>query len=810
MCRTVAVAASAALIFSALSVPPADAGDLTIYNIEVGLDSSSGSYAQGDSALIQFPNGKTMLIDGGNSNDYGGNTVLAVFNLIGFTGPLDYVVCSHFHTDHMNGLVTVCTADNYRFRPTAANSVFDNGDAAGPSSAYSSLFSGKRKKPAVGETLTIGSGADLCTVTFVTVNGGIYGGAAIDTSDPNDSSIAVLITFGGFDYLSLGDLSSSGEDELAAAWSGLGRNVDVLKVSHHGSTTSTSNAFVSAIRPEYAVISAGNGTGWSHPNQYTLNHLNAKTSAGAAYSPAYPACQKIFTLEHGDGTWTCPNAVIVGNGSTDATKQGALKTVVYGGGSYYSFTNIGQVTNNFNYSGIPVDDAGGATATPSGPTATPTRTPTAPTPTPTRTPTITPTPTDTPSGTAVVVNQVCPFSSPGEYVELYNNTGSAVNLAGWQLDVYSNDYTFTASDIIPAHGYFLVSDTSPVSGVTADVYTDINITDNGVNSFAQLKDGSGTVVDKVGWSSSSIYEGTKLGTLPAGKAWKRVTDGADTDNNANDFSAITPAPRNRAYGQPTATPTPTRTPTPTITPTPTQLPNELFSDNFDAYTAPALDTGKWTSNVGPAETVTEARSSLPNSLNLNGYGDPDTGGGDVVQSRVIDLSGHVSAQVAFAYACGGSSGDLPEKDDQMWVAYLNNVGEWTTLVAYPGGTRMTSFAAVTLELPADALHAGFRLQFASSGTYSKTKHDDWYIDNVKVLGGPTATPTPTPTRTPTPTPTPTPTRTPTRTPTPTSTPIGATPAPVRVNFQPAEASAPGDGWAIDTGMSYGQGGYGWR
>ena len=130
MCRTVAVAASAALIFSALSVPPADAGDLTIYNIEVGLDSSSGSYAQGDSALIQFPNGKTMLIDGGNSNDYGGNTVLAVFNLIGFTGPLDYVVCSHFHTDHMNGLVTVCTADNYRFRPTAANSVFDNGDAA--------------------------------------------------------------------------------------------------------------------------------------------------------------------------------------------------------------------------------------------------------------------------------------------------------------------------------------------------------------------------------------------------------------------------------------------------------------------------------------------------------------------------------------------------------------------------------------------------------------------------------------------------------------------------------------------------------
>ncbi|MCX6353374.1 MAG: lamin tail domain-containing protein [Candidatus Aureabacteria bacterium] len=171
------------------------------------------------------------------------------------------------------------------------------------------------------------------------------------------------------------------------------------------------------------------------------------------------------------------------------------------------------------------------------------------------------TPTPTPrQGIAVVVNQVGPFSiasSPpgvGEYVELYNNSSSAINLSGWKLRTYSGDYTFDSSDIIQGRSFFLISEINPTGYVTPDVVADIDITDNGVNSYVRLLNASGAVQDTVGWSTSTIFEGTKLGTLATGKAWLRDTDGADTDNNANDFSQVSCNPRSGQGGTPTPTP----------------------------------------------------------------------------------------------------------------------------------------------------------------------------------------------------------------------------------------------------------------
>jgi len=181
-------------------------------------------------------------------------------------------------------------------------------------------------------------------------------------------------------------------------------------------------------------------------------------------------------------------------------------------------------------------------------------------------------PTATPIPGGVFVNQVCPFSSPGEYVELYNSGSTEVNLNGWKLNVYSGDYTFTSVDVIPAMGYYLIADKSTVSGITPDVFTNIGITDNGTNSFAQLLDNSAQVVDTVGWANASLYEGTKLGTLPSSNAWLRNFDGVDTDDNASDFSAMAPDPRNSSNSAPpTSTPTPTPVPA-TNTPIPTNTP----------------------------------------------------------------------------------------------------------------------------------------------------------------------------------------------------------------------------------------------
>ena len=177
--------------------------------------------------------------------------------------------------------------------------------------------------------------------------------------------------------------------------------------------------------------------------------------------------------------------------------------------------------------------------------------------TPTETPTETP--TSTPSA-QIVVNQVCPFSTPGEYVELYNNGDSPVNLGGYRLHVSYGDYLFRSSDVIPAKGYFLISDTSPVCGVIPDVYTAIDFYDNGLYSYAQLLGYFRESIDTLGWASSTLYEGRRLGWLTQSKAWKRNADGRDTNDNLTDFSEVSPNPRNSSHVP--VSPTPTATPTP--------------------------------------------------------------------------------------------------------------------------------------------------------------------------------------------------------------------------------------------------------
>ena len=180
---------------------------------------------------------------------------------------------------------------------------------------------------------------------------------------------------------------------------------------------------------------------------------------------------------------------------------------------------------------------------------------TVPLPTPELTSTPAPTPRPTPSimpFSQVVINQVCPFGSPGEYIELYNRGSSPVNLNGWKLDIYTGDYTFTSADVISPKSFYLISDTSPLGIAVPDVYTDINIMDNGGSSFVRLLDGSSRVMDVVGWAGSAFYEWTRLGTLAGEKAWKRKIDGVDTNNNSNDFSAVNPDPRSGAGYNPSS------------------------------------------------------------------------------------------------------------------------------------------------------------------------------------------------------------------------------------------------------------------
>ncbi|MBS4191366.1 DNA internalization-related competence protein ComEC/Rec2 [Bacillus sp. FJAT-49705] len=93
-------------------------------------------------------------------------------------------------------------------------------------------------------------------------------------ADKNNGSIVLLANIGGLNWLFTGDLEENGEEKLMTRYHNL--NIDVLKVGHHGSKTSTSPMFLDHIQPNLAVISAGKDNRYGHPNREVLNNLNER------------------------------------------------------------------------------------------------------------------------------------------------------------------------------------------------------------------------------------------------------------------------------------------------------------------------------------------------------------------------------------------------------------------------------------------------------------------------------------------------------------------------------------------------------
>jgi endonuclease G len=178
-----------------------------------------------------------------------------------------------------------------------------------------------------------------------------------------------------------------------------------------------------------------------------------------------------------------------------------------------------------------------------------------------------------------------PNGAADEFVELYNNTDSAVNIGGWKINgsnssgTTSTRLTITAGTMIPARGHFLATNPSasggPYSGgVPGNQTFTTGITDDG--GIAVL-DASNAIIDQVGFTAGSAYkEGSVLTTqltTNTNRSYERKPgDGSgstqDTDNNLNDFQLISPSDPQNLASAPTPGGTPGGTPTPTPTPTP--------------------------------------------------------------------------------------------------------------------------------------------------------------------------------------------------------------------------------------------------
>lgn len=209
---------------------------------------------QGDAIFIDGPE-RDILIDGGPSD--------AVLEKLGRVLPpwdrtIDVVIATHPHADHINGLLAVL--EEYE-----VGEVVDSGlvyDEA-PAVAFDETVGAHAVAATQGMAWDVGNGATLSVVWPPT--------SMDDMTRRNvhDANVVTLLTYGDTTMLFTGDAETEIEEQFAPQLS----QIDVLKVGHHGSDTSTGSFLLNLIRPAWAVISVGDGNAYGHPSAIVADRL---------------------------------------------------------------------------------------------------------------------------------------------------------------------------------------------------------------------------------------------------------------------------------------------------------------------------------------------------------------------------------------------------------------------------------------------------------------------------------------------------------------------------------------------------------
>ena len=221
--------------------PTTQADSLSVHYIDVG---------QADCALLECA-GQYMIIDGGNVDD---SDLVVTYLQDQGVEQLHTVVCTHAHEDHVGGLAAVLA-------------VYPTEQILSPTRTYSSacfddfLYYADQQDIAItipdpGDSFYLGNAE-------VTVLGPVKSYA-----DPNNTSIVVKVEFGDTSFLFTGDMEKDAETDMLDY--GMDVSADVLKVGHHGSSTSTGYRFLYEVDPEYAVISVGTDNTYGHPHRETV------------------------------------------------------------------------------------------------------------------------------------------------------------------------------------------------------------------------------------------------------------------------------------------------------------------------------------------------------------------------------------------------------------------------------------------------------------------------------------------------------------------------------------------------------------
>ena len=284
----------------------------------------------GGSVLVKGPDGTKVLLEAGNTGR-GTGRVVPYLQSIGImpANGLDYTIVGHQHCDHLGGLDEVINAGyNVHIKNYYNGSSTTSTCVTGWNTAAAATTAGAPVAVPVGTVIQLGNGARL---TVVARNGSIIGGGSVSVSNENDRSIAVLIQYGGFDYLWASDMGGGNIDEactgrftssqtdvessVVQAISPGGAfpmvsagGIDVLNVNHHGSESSTNKNWMNLSQPAVAVISTGAGqsSGFELPRIDVVEHvLLAQATACITVPPA-------LVLQTEEGSPTGPQTSFAG------------------------------------------------------------------------------------------------------------------------------------------------------------------------------------------------------------------------------------------------------------------------------------------------------------------------------------------------------------------------------------------------------------------------------------------------------------------------------------------------------------------
>jgi len=215
---------------------------------------------QGDSILIQAPNGKTMLIDGGRSTNLAEMVIIPKLKEWG-APQVDVLIPTHPDQDHIAGLAGVL--EGYPVKLTALTG------QAHSTKIYERLLTDIRDKNI--EALQVRTGTSIPFDPAVKIEVLNPDDEAVNSDNTNNASIVIKLTYGATSFLFTGDA------EIPANKAMLDRGADVrstvLKLGHHGSRTSTNEDWLTKVQPRLGIISAGKDNSFGHPHPEVIAAL---------------------------------------------------------------------------------------------------------------------------------------------------------------------------------------------------------------------------------------------------------------------------------------------------------------------------------------------------------------------------------------------------------------------------------------------------------------------------------------------------------------------------------------------------------